>query len=81
MQMFGNKLHCDTSDFQKVVRRVESAAEAEALPRGTVVGDLHGGVTFSDAVARALEKRSHTGWLQMQGEALQNPWTVIVLNR
>lgn len=82
MQMFGNTVRADDFDIRRVVTRVHSTAEAIALPRGAVVGDLHGGVTFSDAVANVLERRSHTGWLQMKASGLQNTnWTVIVLNR
>ncbi len=82
MQMFGNTARADDFDVRHVVTRVQSTAEAKALPRGAVVGDLHGGVTFSDAVANVLEQRSHTGWLQMKAVGLKNTdWTVIVLNR
>ena len=82
MQMFGNTVRADGFDTRHVVTRVHSPAEAKALPRGAVVGDLHGGVTFSDAVANVLEQRSHTGWLQMKTNGLQGThWTVIVLNR
>ena len=82
MRMFGNTVQADDFDALGVVTRVHSAAEAMALPRGAVVGDLHGGVTFSDAVANVLEQRSHTGWLQMTACGWQgNNWTVIVLNR
>lgn len=83
MQMFGNTVHAEDFDTRHVVTRVHSTDEAKALPRGAVVGDLHGGVTFSDAVANVLEQRSHTGWLKMQSAGLQqgSHWTVIVLNR
>lgn len=82
MQMFGNTAQPDGFDIRHVVTRVHSTDEAKALPRGAVVGDLHGGVTFSDAVANVLEQRSHTGWLQMQASGLHGThWTVIVLNR
>ena len=81
MQMFGNSLHCESFDLQNVVTRVLSPADVGALPRGALVGDSHGGVTFTDAVARELEKRSTTGWLSLKAAEAQKPWTVIVLNR
>ena len=63
-----------------VITTVPSPAEARSLPRGSVVGDLHGGVTFSDAVAAVLEARSHQGWREVDC-GLGTAWTVIVLNR
>lgn len=70
-------------DFSTVVTRVQSVAEARSLPAGTVVGDNHGGLTFSDAVAKELERRSHEGWRDLTHhiESTQKRWTVIVLNR
>jgi hypothetical protein len=67
-------------DTGSIVRCVASASEARALPPGAIVGDLHGGLTFTDAVAAALEARSTGGWQEMQipsGEI----WTIIILNR
>ncbi|HEY1338774.1 MAG TPA: hypothetical protein VGF59_14760 [Bryobacteraceae bacterium] len=66
----------DTTSF---VTKLSSVKEARALPPGAVVGDLHGGLTFTDAIAAALESRSHGGWQEMQisGET----WTIIVVNR
>jgi hypothetical protein len=67
-------------DMAGIVQKVGSVKESAALPRGTVVGDRHGGLTFTDAVAAALETRSHGGWQEIEtpsGEV----WTVIVLNR
>lgn len=66
-------------DTSIIVTRIESVSEARALPEGSVVGDLHGGLTFTDAIAAALESRSHGGWQEVQtseGEV----WTVIVVN-
>jgi hypothetical protein len=65
-------------DLSAVVTKVQSPAEARSLPVGTVVGDVHGGVTFSDRIAAELERRSREGWCDAvgpDGEA----WTVIVL--
>jgi len=39
-------------DTASIVTKVGSIKEARALPPGAVVGDLHGGLTFTDAVAR-----------------------------
>jgi crotonobetainyl-CoA:carnitine CoA-transferase CaiB-like acyl-CoA transferase len=67
-------------DTGSIVRCVASPNEARVLPAGTIVGDLHGGLTFTDAVAAALESRSTGGWQEMQvpsGEI----WTIIILNR
>src|SRR5438046_2184195 len=55
----GSALSLDTSS---IIRKVHSRKEALALPAGSVVGDNHGGLTFSDAVAAALECRSMSGW-------------------
>ena len=52
---------------------------ARALPKGSVVGDLYGGLTFSDAVAAVLESRSPVGW--QEAEIDGKSWTVIVLGR
>jgi hypothetical protein len=63
-----------------IITKVASVKEARALPPGTIVGDLHGGLTFTDAVAAALEARSAAGWQEMQvpsGEI----WTTILINR
>ena len=67
-------------DTSSIVTRLESAKEARALPSGTIVGDLHGGLTFTDAVAAALESRSSGGWQEMQVPSGQI-WTIIILNR
>lgn len=67
-------------DTASIVQKVTNAKEAGALPCGCVVGDQHGGLTFTDAVAAVLETRSIGGWQEMRmpsGEV----WTVIVLNR
>jgi hypothetical protein len=44
-----------------------------------VVGDSHGGVTFSDAVAQVLESRSLQGWREVSIN--ETSWTVIEVNR
>ena len=67
-------------DMSGVVTQVISVEAARSLPLGSVVGDAHGGLTFSDAVASALEARSAGGWREVEA----SPgcyWTVIVLNR
>jgi hypothetical protein len=67
-------------DVGTIVTKLGSIKEARALPPGTIVGDLHGGLTFTDAIAAALESRSYGGWQELQmptGEI----WTIIILNR
>jgi len=67
-------------DLAGIVTRVASPAEARLLPAGSVVGDLHGGLTFNDAVAAELERRSLGGWQEVQAPGGET-WTVIVVNR
>jgi hypothetical protein len=67
-------------DPSSIVGKLMNADEVDNLPRGTIVGDLCGGLTFSDTVAKALEARSTDGWQEIEapnGEI----WTIIVLNR
>jgi len=67
-------------DTSAIIATVSNVREARALPPGSVVGDRHGGLTFTDAVAAALEARSSSGWQETpgpQGEV----WTVIVLTQ
>jgi hypothetical protein len=63
-----------------VITVVRSVEAARSLPPGSVVGDAHGGLTFSDAVASVLEARSHGGWYEMEFSP-GTIWTIIVLNR
>jgi hypothetical protein len=67
-------------DISAIVAKVSNVKEARALPAGSVVGDRHGGLTFTDAVAAALESRSAGGWQETSGPEGEI-WTVIVLNR
>lgn len=67
-------------DVSCIIQTVTSIREARALPRGSVIGDLHGGLTFTDAIANALENRSAGGWQEYKC-ADGNTWTIIVLNR
>lgn len=67
-------------DTASIVSTLRTVKEARALPPGAIVGDLHGGLTFTDAVAAALESRSSGGWQELQTTAGQI-WTIIVLNR
>jgi hypothetical protein len=67
-------------DTGSIVTKISNTIEAQALPCGCVVGDRHGGLTFTDAVAAALESRSIAGWQEItcnKGEV----WTIIILNR
>ena len=68
-------------EMANIVSRVSSPAEARDLPRGAVVGDLHGGLTFNDTVAVALESRSRFGWQEIELSPGGERWTVIVLDR
>ena len=67
-------------DMSYVITSVSSVEAARALPRGSVVGDAHGGLTFTDAVASALEARSLGGWQEIEA-APGAVWTIIYLNR
>src|SRR4051794_21763000 len=67
-------------DTGSIVTQLRSVKEARALPPGAIVGDLHGGLTFTDAVAAALESRSSGGWQELQTTDRQ-VWTIILLNR
>lgn len=67
-------------DVDAIVKRLAGVKEAKALPAGSVVGDLHGGLTFTDAVASVLESRSAGGWHEIQTPEGQ-VWTIIALNR
>jgi|KBSSwiStaDraftv2_1062776.scaffolds.fasta_scaffold3421537_1 crotonobetainyl-CoA:carnitine CoA-transferase CaiB-like acyl-CoA transferase len=67
-------------DTGSIVTRLTTVQEARALPPGSIVGDLHGGLTFTDAVAAALEGRSAGGWQELQ-VASGEIWTIIILNR
>lgn len=67
-------------DTTSIVTKVASIKEARALPPGAVIGDLHGGLTFTDAVAAALEARSPGGWREIQASTGQ-VWTIIILEQ
>jgi hypothetical protein len=67
-------------DTASIVRKIANVKEACALPCGSIVGDLHGGLTFTDAIAAALESRSTGGWQELQSPAGET-WTLIILNR
>jgi hypothetical protein len=66
--------------MSNVITSVVSVEAARSLPQGSVVGDPHGGLTFNDAVASALEARSFGGWQEIETSP-GTYWTVIVLNR
>ena len=67
-------------DTSNIITKLANVKEARALPCGSVVGDLHGGLTFTDAVAAALEARSLSGWQEMPTPACET-WTIIFLDR
>ncbi len=67
-------------DTSSIITKVATVKEARALPCGSVVGDLHGGLTFTDSVAAALESRSVGGWQELPTPSAET-WTVIILDR
>jgi hypothetical protein len=67
-------------DTSSIVTKLTSVKEARSLPPGSIVGDLHGGLTFTDAVAATLESRSSGGWREIQAPSGEI-WTIIILNR
>ncbi len=67
-------------DTAGIIQKVGSVKEAKCLPAGSIVGDLHGGLTFTDAIAAALESRSFGGWQEVQTSSGET-WTLILLNR
>jgi hypothetical protein len=67
-------------DTASIVTKLASVKEARGLPSGSIVGDLHGGLTFTDAVAATLESRSSGGWREIQASSGEI-WTIIILNR
>lgn len=79
MQMSGNGTG-RAVDTTAIVTQVKTVQEARKLPVGSIVGDRHGGVTFTDAVAAELEKRSWSGWYDLTGTN-DCRWTVIIVNR
>ena len=68
-------------DLSNIITHIASVKEARALPAGSIVGDLHGGLTFSDAVAAALEARSVEGWREIQSSQTCEAWTIIRLDK
>ena len=65
---------------ESIITKVSTVKQAKALPPASVVGDVYGGLTFTDLVAAALETRSAGGWHDIQVSA-DEIWTIIVLNR
>ncbi|HWQ54407.1 MAG TPA: hypothetical protein VN442_12030 [Bryobacteraceae bacterium] len=71
----GFALQLDSSSF---VTKCCTVEHARALPPGSIVGDMHGGLTFTDDVAAALESRSLGGWQDIEPVPGER-WTIIVL--
>ena len=67
-------------DPAQVITHLASVREARALPPGSIVGDLQGGLTFSDAIAAALEARSLSGWREVHAPGCET-WTIIVVDK
>jgi len=80
MAAAGNRAFAVQLDPSSFVTKCSSTKEARQLPRGAVVGDRNGGLTFTDEVASVLESRSHSGWLEVETSP-GDRWTIIVLNR
>jgi hypothetical protein len=66
-------------DLSQIVSELSSVKAARDLPVGSIVGDLHGGLTFTDAIAAALESRSTTGWREVRTSDCET-WTIIILD-
>jgi hypothetical protein len=66
-------------DTASIINRLSGPKEAAQLPCGSIVGDRHGGLSFSDDVAAVLEARSTTGWKEIQ-TTFREVWTLIVLD-
>jgi hypothetical protein len=66
-------------DTASIITSLTSPREAIMLPPGAVVGDTHGGLTFTDAVSAVLEARSLGGWQEVEPQPGQL-WTIIVLS-
>jgi hypothetical protein len=67
-------------DTSHLVTKLSTVKEAHLLPAGSVVGDQHGGLTFTDHVAAVLENRSMGGWREIKTPSGEI-WTLIVLDR
>lgn len=67
-------------DTASIITKIANIKEARALPPGSIVGDRHGGLTFTDAIAAALEARSSGGWQEIQTPGGET-WTVILVSR
>ena len=65
---------------ESIITKVTTVKHAKALPPASVIGDVYGGLTFTDVVAAALETRSAGGWHDIQVSA-DEIWTIIILNR
>jgi len=72
--------HAKAPDLSGIITQLVSVRDVKALPRGSVIGDQQGGLTFSDAVAAALEARSDVGWREVVAPSCET-WTVIVVDR
>jgi hypothetical protein len=53
-------------DATSFVTKCATAEEARNLTPGSIVGDRHGGLTFSDEVAAVFESRSLGGWREIE---------------
>lgn len=64
-------------DGQQVITGITDASIAKSLPCGVIVGDMFGGRSFTDNVAAVLERRSCSGWREVNHGSTK--WTIIVL--
>jgi hypothetical protein len=67
-------------DTTCIITKIANVKEARALPCGVLVGDPHGGLTFTDAVAAALETRAPGGWQEVRTSSGEI-WTIIMVSR
>ncbi len=63
----------------EVVTFLSEASEVNGLPKGAIVGDNCGGRSFNDNIAAALERRSCSGWQDVDKSGQQ--WTLIMIER
>jgi hypothetical protein len=66
-------------DVTSIVTTCTTAVDARSLAPGSIVGDTHGGLTFTDEVAAVLESRSLGGWPEIEMPS-GDRWTIILLN-
>lgn len=66
-----------TQQSMSIVTAISEVSHVTRLPRGAIVGDLVGGRSFNDNIAAALERRSHSGWVDLSDG--EKRWTLILI--